>query len=245
MKNKNIVWVFLLFFLFPVQIFAGDALHRLMHNDHDGLYVAELVEAGEEYLLFSVKESIVSTVSMRENWKPLPLTEFTLKRPEPDSKSIAWTQGNSEFFEEGGYYLVSLDKSIGGFEIAWGIYRVSSGDSSELELILPEDASDSERMDAVTIQSFVNAGGDMTEFDLERDGSLFSEQEQTGEEQGETPVQEEVQEEKEEPKKEDSVKNQREAMQRNRNSSMYLIPLLFLIWLSIRKKRKNRKEGEQ
>lgn len=151
--------------------FGADALYRLMHNDHDALVIAEVIEIDNEQIVFRVEKTIVSDkdLNMSSKIKQLKLDEFTMYKKNLSNIALYGDITSQEdFIKVGDAYLISLNKKLNNFEVAWGAYKVSSLDFKTLDILYP-DSSQWKIMDATAIKYFINSDGSETEFSF--DGS--------------------------------------------------------------------------
>ncbi|MDO4793137.1 MAG: hypothetical protein Q3993_03075 [Filifactor alocis] len=161
---RRLVFV-LLIGLIPVTVFAGDALHRLTHNDQDGLYLAILEEIEDGELSFRVEESIVSVENMsQDKWEPLEIDHFRLKSSTIPEINIAGQRSENDFFELEEPYLVSLNKEGEDFLVEWGIFKLEKDGEGRFRLASYEEMLEHEKSVAKTIEVFVNSKGQKIEF---------------------------------------------------------------------------------
>lgn len=165
MKTLRRVLFVLLIALIPVSVFAGDDLHRLTHNDQDGLYLAILEEISDTGLLFRVEESIVSVENMSQDKRePLDIERFRLKQSTIPEGNMAGQESKDGFFEAGKPYLVSLNKEGEDFSVEWGIFKLEEDGEGRFRLASYEEMDKYEKSVAKTIEVFVNSKGQEIEF---------------------------------------------------------------------------------
>ena len=163
----KILIVLILVLAIPMTTFGADALYRFMHNDHDALVIAEVIEIDSEQIIFRVEKSIVSDkdLNMYSKTKQQKFDEFTMYRKVLSNISLYGDISNEDnFIKEGDSYIISLNKKLSNFEVAWGAYKVSSLDYKTLDIIYPKNAPEWRIMEATAIKYFVNSDGKKTEF---------------------------------------------------------------------------------
>lgn len=167
--KKIILIIFILLFIIPVNVFGADSLYRLMHNDHDALVIAEVTDVAEMNVKFRVEKSIVSkkNLSIKNRKKQLNIDEFKLGKEDFPNISLFGISNEDENIKIGDTFLISLNRQLLEYKIAWGIYKTSSLDYKTLDILYSDDASDSEKMDAAAIKCFVNSNGKVTEFSFD------------------------------------------------------------------------------
>ncbi len=161
---RRLVFV-LLIGLIPVTVFAGDALHRLTHNDQDGLYLAILEKMDDTELSFRVEESIVSVENMsQDKWEPLEINHFRLKYSAIPEINMVGQRPEGDFFEVEEPYLVSLNKDGEDFRVEWGIFKLEKDEEEKFHLASHEGMNEYEKSVAKTIEVFINSKGQKIEF---------------------------------------------------------------------------------
>lgn len=147
------------------SVYAADALYRLMHNDHDGLIIGEIISIDEDNIKVSVEKSIISSKDLNSS--------AVKNKLNLDEVNIISSFKYGFFYDEndekanpslGDYVLMSIEKSGNDFKIAWGAYKVNNLDYESLSVVLPEDSNMSSKMDAAAIKAFVNSDGELNEF---------------------------------------------------------------------------------
>ncbi len=144
----------------PSCIFAGDKLHRMMHNNHDTLVIGEVVEVTDQLYTIKIHDTIVSDHDM--------YPDDPFEQLKPDIMKISRKDG--EVFSSyraavGDFVLISADKVEGDlFKVAWGAYIVDSPNKQTLKILADAGTTESEKMDFAAIEYFVHSDGKSTEF---------------------------------------------------------------------------------
>lgn len=176
MKKKLIIVVLISILLLSNIAFGADALYRLMHNNQDALVIAEIVEVNDNSVKFRVEKSIIGKNHLNESSKikQLDLDEFIISKN--DLTYIRLYNDiteYSDFLKVGDEYLVSLNKVNNKFEIAWGIYKLSSLDYETLDVLYPENISQGLIMEAIAVKHFINSDGQENEFSFDGTNSIL------------------------------------------------------------------------
>lgn len=180
MKKTFLILLLVSILLIPMVVFGADALYRLMHNNQDALVIGEITKVNDNSLEFKVKKSIISGKDLNENskLKQLDIDEFKLGNKELIRLHFfdnVENENEKEFFKEGDFYLISLNKKMTGYEIAWGMYKLSSSDYKTLDVLYGKNPSQWEIMEAMAIKEFVNSDGQENQFSFHgKDNTLKS-----------------------------------------------------------------------
>lgn len=170
MKKILIIVVLISILLLSNIAFGADALYRLLHNNQDALVIAEIVEVNDNSVKFRVEKSIMGKNHLNESSKikQLDLDEFIISKN--DLTYIRLYNDiteHSDFLKVGDAYLVSLNKVNNKFEIAWGIYKLSSLDYETLDVLYAENISQGLIMEAIAVKHFINSDGQENEFSFD------------------------------------------------------------------------------
>jgi|GEM_PF-2803591 len=132
--------------LISTIVFAGDVLYRLTHDDQDVLIVGQVVDVNE-----NIKVEVYYVISGQLELKIIDVDRFTYSHSDKEVKV-------------GDKCLLSLDRSLNGYEIKWGGYQVDSTDYSRLSLISENSVL---ATDYLAIEYYVNSGGIEKDFYFE------------------------------------------------------------------------------
>lgn len=146
-------------------VFAADMIYRLTHNDHNLLAITEVVEIEDEFVKFKVEDTVVSEADLDISNKK--------EQYRPDEVVINKNELKDVNYELGDKYLISLDKTDVGYEIAWGIFEIDSLDKKTLDVLYPDNASQGEITDSIILKFFVNSDGSETEFTVDEDNRIL------------------------------------------------------------------------
>lgn len=160
--------ILIMVLIYHSSVYAADSLYRLMHNDHDGLIIGEIISIDEDNIKVSVEKSIISSKDLNSSdvKNQLNLTEANI------ISSFKYGFFYDENDEEanpslGDYVLMSIVKSGNDFKIAWGAYKVDNLDYKSLSVVSLEYLNMSSKMDAAAIKAFVNSDGEISEFSFD------------------------------------------------------------------------------
>lgn len=175
MKKALLIFSIILTLSLPITVFAADNLYRLMHNDQQALVIAEVVESNDELTKFQVKKSIVSEQDLNISSKieQLELDSFTLRNEDLSPIKFYENVETKDAYNQGDIYLISLNEKEDGYEIAWGIYELSSSDYESLDVLHPKNSPQWRIMEAMAIKEFVNTDGRKSEFTFDGDNKTL------------------------------------------------------------------------
>jgi len=169
LRKSGIVLILLVILVLHTNVYAADALYRLMHNDHDALVIGEIISADENDIKVRVEKGIISGKDLNVSSAKKQLKLVEAKIVSSFSYNFFYNEyGNSIINPSvGDYVLLSLEKYETGFKIAWGAYKVDSLDYKNLSVVLPEDPNVWAKMEAAAIKAFVNSDGKVNEFSFD------------------------------------------------------------------------------
>lgn len=176
MKKTFTILLLVTILLIPIVAFGADALYRLMHNDQDALVISEITKVNDNSVEFKVKKSIISVKDLNQssNIKQLDINEFKLENVDLIYPNLYDNiEDKNEFFKEGDFYLVSLNKKTDRYEVAWGIYKLSSLDYETLDILYPENSPQWKIMEAMAIKEFINSNGHENNFSFDGGNNIL------------------------------------------------------------------------
>ncbi len=239
--KKTIVVILILSLILPNTVFAADALYRLMHNDQDALVIAEVTMINKDDIGFKVIKQIISPDDLDINNKKeqIELDEFLLKKSELKNVMLFKNMDNiDEFYKLNDSYLISLDQSIVGLKIAWGMYKLSSSDYKTLDILYEDGTSGGLIMDAMAIKHFINSDGVMNNFSFSENALYYDKKiiYRVGDEDNTKAPEKDIIDKEEQ----DTVDKEFNNNLKNKSSYIIILVLLPLIIIFIRMK--NRKK---
>lgn len=168
---KKVIWLTVIFIISLTYLsFGADAMYRLLHNDHDTLIVGEVKKITNNGIEVAVSETIVSSKDLNKNSVKRQLKPKYVTIEKIDGYIFNYDNKSNTYLKPkvGDYIMASLNKETSGkYKIAWGCFKVSGPDYKTLDIVINDNPSEYQRMDAAAIKSFINSNGRNTEFSFD------------------------------------------------------------------------------
>jgi hypothetical protein len=152
-RGINFILAIVIFLGLSISVYGADLLYRLTHGDQDALVLGTVTEAEEEWITVDVER----TLDGKEVDKHIKIYANKDRKTEP---KFYWYVP-----QKGDFIVASIDKKSPGYEVKWGVFKVSSLDHKTLKI----EKGLNNKSDNAIFQHYINNGCKVANYYIEED----------------------------------------------------------------------------